>query len=123
LLCLVNNDNNEPKTTNMTSTYLKIERALAGRSTRKIGVATNALRDGTTLRVRYHSTAVIESDCTTITLRSGGWRTATTKKRINAFLPEGYSVYQDNFEWFVRLPNGLAIDFEDGMKIDEPKFV
>jgi hypothetical protein len=105
----------------MTSTYLKIERALAGRATRKIGVATTALRDGTTLRVRYHSTAVIESDHTTITLRSGGWRTATTKKRINAFLPQGYSLFQQKYEWFLSLPNSLVIPFEDGMKIDEPK--
>jgi hypothetical protein len=109
----------------MTSTYFKIERALAGRSSRKIGVATTALRDGTTLRVRYHSTTVIQSDGAMVTLRSGGWLTPTTKKRINDFLPHGWFLYQRNFAWFLTTPYGdpygETLEFEDGMQIPEPK--
>ncbi len=105
----------------MTSTYLKIERALAGRFSRKIGVATTALHDGTILRVRYHSTSVIQSNGVIVTLRSGGWRTPTTKKRINDFLPHGWFLYQRNFVWFLTTPSGETLEFEDGMQIPEPK--
>lgn len=35
-----------------------------------------------------------------ITLEDGGWRTATTKSRLNALLNDtGYRIWQRNFEW------------------------
>lgn len=35
-----------------------------------------------------------------VMLNSGGYRTSTTKKRINQYSP--VSIYQKNFEWFLR---------------------
>tara|TARA_R110002049_G_scaffold105261_1_gene252090 strand:+ start:696 stop:812 length:117 start_codon:yes stop_codon:yes gene_type:complete len=34
---------------------------------------------------------------------------------MNDNLPEGYRVYQKNFEWFVDTPNEKGITFEDEM--------
>jgi hypothetical protein len=44
-------------------------------------------------------------------LNSGGYRTHTTKKRINQYSP--VRIYQKNFEWF--LADGT--EFEDNMVI------
>ena len=40
-----------------------------------------------------------------VTLYDGGWQSNTTKSRLNAILfafNGGWSVFQKNFEWFVR---------------------
>ena len=48
-----------------------------------------------------------------IVLNSGGYRTSTTKARMNAILPDGLRVTQTDFEWTV---GGVA--FEDNMTIN-----
>jgi hypothetical protein len=37
-----------------------------------------------------------------------GWRTYTTKERINRFLPRGWSLYQRNWEWFLQWERPLC---------------
>ena len=64
---------------------------------------------GNWLDVCYHSTDVASRhDDGRIVLRTGGWRTVTTKKRINQALEtwgSPYRVYQEAFAWYVvRLP-------------------
>jgi hypothetical protein len=82
--------------------------------------ATNvSTREGTTY-VRYHATDVVAFNQTTITLRSGGWRTQTTKNRMNQAASQfdlGFTVFQKDFDWFVDLPNGKRVDFAEGMQI------
>ncbi len=57
---------------------------------------------------------------TWIELFDGGWRTATTKSRLNAILSEhgcpGEYVFQKNFQWFVHY-NGFTIPFFSGMRL------
>ncbi len=68
--------------------------------------------------VRYHSTNVVSFTCKAVTLRSGGWRTATTKRRMNQASQQfglGFTVYQKDFGWFVDLWNGETADFKEGM--------
>ena len=70
-------------------------------------------------RVQYHSTVVVSFDADHIRLDSGGWRTATTKTRMNQASRQfglGFSVLQRNFEWFVAV-GGLIVPFHDGMYI------
>ena len=88
------------------------------------GVATSIVaKDGVT-SVTYHNTVVVEWDAKTITLNSGGWKTVTTKTRINQAANEfdlGFNLYQDNGEWFVHIYRTGAVnkivDFYDGMVI------
>jgi len=68
--------------------------------------------------VTYQETQVVIFDDQAITLDSGGWKTNTTKTRMNQTANQfglGFSVYQENFEWFVSTPSGVTIHFEDGM--------
>lgn len=71
------------------------------------GVATTVYTDDNgALCVRYHQTVVWQRTAEgSIILRTGGWRTATTKTRMNQafnqFGPAYYSVYQKKGDWFV----------------------
>lgn len=50
----------------------------------------------------YHDTPIVSwfSDGS-IRLNTGGFFTRTTKSRMNAFLPEGFSVFQRNTKWYL----------------------
>lgn len=73
------------------------------------GAATIAVKLHGTVIVRYREDGMVE-------LNSGGYRTVTTKQRINQLLPPGFSVEQKNFDWFLRSWKGGSIPFVDGMK-------
>lgn len=64
------------------------------------------------LRVTYHSTdVVIVRSLGAITLDTGGWRTATTKTRMNQASNQfglGFQVHQDEFAWFVTIRNAAG---------------
>lgn len=66
--------------------------------------------------IYYWSTPVV-SICSnhTYTLNSGGRMTSTTKKRINDYSPA--SLYQDNFQWLLKTPEGIY-PFFDNIIID-----
>jgi len=84
----------------------------------KLGIRATEVfeQDGITY-VRYHTTCVVVFDVMTIALDSGGWKTATTKNRMNQASNEfdlGFYVFQKHFDWFVEY-QGETILFEDGM--------
>lgn len=78
------------------------------------------IRYGDELHVKYHQTSVIvflsNGD---IRLNSGGWRTTTTKSRINAALNgTGWRVWQDGGEWFIgKVSENVKYTFSDGMEV------
>lgn len=87
------------------------------------GTATKVTRDASGISVKYHNTVVASKTVGgTVTLNSGGWRTATTKTRINQFANEfcggRFGVYQNKGDWFVRLPDGKECEFYDGIAFD-----
>ena len=74
--------------------------------------------------VRLHGNLIAEVGEDFIKLFDGGWQSNTTKSRLNAILSEhgiaGESVFQKNFEWFVRLWNGeefVTTEFRSGMRL------
>lgn len=72
------------------------------------------------IALRLHSTDVITfkaSGC--LVLNSGGWKTVTTKARINAALRgSGHHVFQIDHRWYVSHPSWkTAIEFTDGLII------
>ena len=67
--------------------------------------------------VTYHSTAVVTFNRDIIRLNSGGYRTVTTKRRMNEVAQAfslGYRVWQTNHEWYVYW-QGNKYTFYDGM--------
>lgn len=68
------------------------------------GIATNVMCTNGRISVRYHNTLVVDVTPRKITLDTGGWKTVTTKLRMNQASCQfnlGYSVYQKGFAWFV----------------------
>ena len=69
--------------------------------------------------VTYHSTAVVTFTEKKVKLDSGGWRTATTRTRMNQAANQfglPYNVFQKASEWFVSVGDKV-IPFTDGMTI------
>lgn len=111
------------------TSYEEARKFLGGRDERNIANNTR-LRDATSnedgqhlgaVAVRLHSTDVL-TYCASgwLILNSGGYRTVTTKERLNAFLPRSIRVYQKDFSWIVVIRHGgfrETLPFEDGMTL------
>ena len=64
-----------------------------------------------------HQIATVDHNTQAVKLSSCGYETVTTKSRLNAILQEvkyGCSVFQKNFNWFVKY-NDQTASFWDGM--------
>ena len=81
---------------------------------------TSIINNNSITSVCYHNTEVVKITDNKIILNSGGWLTATTKRRMNqASLTYGlgFAVYQVNYSWYVDY-KGDTIPFEDNMELD-----
>jgi hypothetical protein len=94
-------------------TYTQAVAKLGNRERKKLASNTYLERNGEhTINVVLHRTAIVQiHDNGTYTLNSGGWRTVTTKARINDYSPA--RLHQSNNIWYV----GNAI-FHDGIVVD-----
>lgn len=78
---------------------------------------------GDCLAVRLHYTYIVRYyPDGSVVLDSGGWRTKTTKVRINEYLPNGWSVWQKKGVWYLGYgywspSNTREYIFEDGIRI------
>jgi hypothetical protein len=81
--------------------------------------ATTVARLDGRLIVTYHTTPIVVVDAQGgVTLHSGGWRSHTTKTRMNqaaSQLDLGYHVFQRHHQWFVRVAGCDPVPFADGM--------
>lgn len=98
--------------------FSEARRILGERESKKIGNNTYAERLGNgNIGIRLHNTHVVvfTADDHYI-LNSGGWRTKTTKDRINQLLPSNIRISQKKFAWYVE-KNGHIMEFRDGMVV------
>ena len=68
------------------------------------GIATSVVCTTGRITVVYHNTRVVDVTPEHITLDTGGWKTVTTKLRMNQASVQfnlGYTVYQQKGQWFV----------------------
>lgn len=100
--------------------FAEFDHLLGDKQAKTIGHNTVVSRQGEDIGVTLHSTTVITYHPNdTITLNSGGWRTVTTKDRINQLLPMPLGVYSESGVWTLsRRGNnpGTVSEFYDGMK-------
>ncbi len=92
---------------------------LGKRTTRKLGHNTYVRKEGSVVVVRFHKTDIATIREGEIVLTSGGWRTGTTKERINALLPEGHSIWSDLGVWYLSTPKRSVAPyvFQDGCRL------
>ena len=71
--------------------------------------------------VYLHGNLIARIGETWMELFDGGYRSATTKSRINSLLSEfgieGERIFSKNFEWFI-VYNGQTIPFFSGMRLN-----
>ena len=80
--------------------------------------------DNGDIKVRYHNTDVVTFNKNEITLDTGGWKTVTTKKRMNQVSEQydlGYHVYQKHGEWYVEYNNDVSEFWATAMVINRHK--
>lgn len=66
----------------------------------------------------YHQTpVVVKLSDGVYSLANNGFRTMSTKQRINNRLPLGFKLFQRDFEWYIETPEG-ELRFIDGMTLD-----
>lgn len=73
--------------------------------------------DNGDIQVVYHATPIVVFDDKRVILNSNGYRTATTKKKMNQASDQfklGYQVFQRSYDWFVEY-DGQTLPFTDGM--------
>lgn len=97
------------------SEYLgkKTDRPLSGRSTRIVRNADDSIS------VRYHDTNVVtytRGNDSRIVLNSGGFKSSTTKARINEYTP--FTLAQRKGQWTLYTIQSVGYPFADGMSID-----
>ena len=82
---------------------------------------TSVINDDNILLVAYHSTIVVKVvNSQYVVLKSGGWLTPTTKRRMNQASNQyrlNFRVFQKGWVWFVQTPNS-TIEYYEGMIID-----
>jgi len=93
--------------------FLKATTTIKNRDTKKVGNNTYLVKiNPETIGVRLHNTIIVRIHADgSYTLNSGGWRTVTTKNRINKFCP--VRVFQRNHDWYI----GEGEPFYDGIKV------
>lgn len=69
------------------------------------------------IAIRFHATRIISFTADgRILLTSGGYRTVTTKDRLNQFGPAEVRIHQANYAWYVTTPTG-EYPFVDGIEV------
>ena len=98
--------------------FKQAEAKLNGKMQRKIANNTYLVEiDAHAIAVRLHATNVVTYHRDgRIILNTGGWRTSTTKTRLNDYSPARIS--QRKGEWFAHF-NGEEHEFFNGMDVSE----
>lgn len=82
-------------------------------------------RDGETV-IRLHKTDIVTKHSDgSVTLNSGGWKTVTTKDRMNDHLPGGAILYSDRGQWYIgksyqdRYSSKTSVPYFDGIRVPQ----
>ena len=96
--------------------YIGVFKKNGKRLVKKVANNTTKRWENGELIIRLHNTDILKFKDGAVVLNSGGYKTQTTKGRINQFLLPGYWVEQKNYEWILHTPEG-TIDFYDGLEV------
>lgn len=89
-----------PSKQNMPATYAEIDALLGSHTARTIANNTTAERADEHIIVRLHGHRIATVTPTWVSVSDAGWRTTTTKDRLNRFLaPYGARIEQRDWTW------------------------
>jgi hypothetical protein len=100
-----------------TDLLAKLDTKRGDKTSRKVGNNTYLKRRGDSVAIRLHDTDVVTYAAdNSATIDSGGWRTVTTKSRINEYIP-GH-LYTEAGVWYVGY-YGATYTYCDGMTLHD----
>jgi hypothetical protein len=105
--------------------YSALDDYLDNKDAKKIGFETYIVRiDDYEIAIKHYRTNIMVIDVTnTITIDAGGYRTKTTKDRLNQFLRcRGAQISQKKGNWYIHGSNG-DFEFVDGTEIHGDGYV
>ena len=95
--------------------YWKAQTILGSRDTRNVCNNTRLIKDDQDIHVELHNTRIITyHPDESVTLRTGGWRTVTTKARISEY--SDVNLCSESGSWMVRMRDAYY-QFEDSMTV------
>jgi hypothetical protein len=99
--------------------YEDAQRLPGGQLSRRVCNNTTLRRHGENVCVRLHGHDIVQWTPTSICLWSGGWRSVTTKDRINRCIPTRFHLYQHKGTWYVEEldVHRCNVLFEEGMDL------
>lgn len=66
------------------------------------GIATTLHRhECGAVELYYHETPILTFTPGAVRLNHGGWKTATTKKRMNTYIPGDWRICQIAYQWYI----------------------
>ncbi len=96
--------------------YFAVQSYLNGKFVRKIAHNTYAVERDGHYEITYHGHTIARFYPTHVTVNSCGYKTVTTKQRLNCLIPSQFGIYQENYEWYVwDRKNDSKFTFHDGM--------
>lgn len=91
---------------------------LGGKPARKVAHNTRIESAGDSVNVRFHDTVVVSYSPDVTVLTTGGFRTVTTKDRLNSFVPDSFRVWSEKGVWYLyHYPDGQRHVFAEGIGI------
>lgn len=103
---------------NHVTNYSAADNALGDRRKKTIGNNTELVRKGGgDIAVELHGNEVVRFyGGGEVGLSSAGYKTSTTKDRLNRYTPRGVNIVQRQGTWYLKR-RGNKVPFEDGMTI------
>lgn len=95
-------------------TYKDAKEMLQGRESKKIRYATYLHNRGEYFAIRHHETDIIKIFPRKTVLDCNGWKSRTTKDRLNYYSPA--SIWSDKGIWFASF-NGKTVLYKDGLTV------
>lgn len=98
--------------------YSKANKSLGDSRSKVIGNNTKLVRKGGDIAVELHGNEIIRflENKRVAVLRDGGYRSNTTKDRLNRYTPSDFSVFQRDYEWYAKRGDEKR-PFENGMRV------
>jgi len=94
------------------------DKALGDRDSKVIGNNTELVRLGNgDIAVTLHGNRIVRYNKDGgVQVSSAGWKTVTTKDRLNRYTDSKTRIFQEDYTWYVKR-GGKRVRFEDGMRL------
>ena len=93
---------------------------LGNSETKKLAHNTYIVKRENCVAVTYHgNTIILVNPDNSAIIRNAGYETVTTKARLNQFTPNGVTIWQNDWTWYIQDSMGVVETFDNGKYINQ----